>query len=108
MLALSVSFPPKLCVTIAETQHMAIYLRTFFRVLSTWVRKYDPTLGRKCGPALNPTGRNALHLRPSRRRSERAVFNAGFRPSAHLEDIEVVPATLEDVFQSVTGHRLRD
>jgi len=37
VLALSVSLPPKLRVTTAETEHMAIYLRTFFRVLSSWV-----------------------------------------------------------------------
>jgi hypothetical protein len=37
LLAHSVSLPPKLGVTGAQTEHMPIYLRTFFRVLSSWV-----------------------------------------------------------------------
>jgi hypothetical protein len=35
---LSVSVPPKLRVTTAETDYMSIYLRIFFRALSSWVR----------------------------------------------------------------------
>jgi hypothetical protein len=34
---LPVSLPPQLRVSIAEVEHMPIYLRTFFRVLSSWV-----------------------------------------------------------------------
>ena len=37
VLALPVSLPPKLRVTTAQTKHMPLYLRTFFRVLSSWV-----------------------------------------------------------------------
>src|SRR5262245_24685661 len=39
VLALSVSLPPKLCVTAAQTEHMPFYLREFFRVLSSWVHR---------------------------------------------------------------------
>jgi hypothetical protein len=38
MFSPSVSLSPKLRVTTAEMEHMPIYLRTFFRLLSTWVR----------------------------------------------------------------------
>jgi hypothetical protein len=62
VLLLSVSLAPKLRVTIAETEHMPIYLRTFFRVLSSWVhaiyqRKRPPrtdrggVVGATLGPA---------------------------------------------------------
>jgi len=37
VLALSVPIPPKLRVATAQTEHMPIYLRTFLRVLSSWV-----------------------------------------------------------------------
>ena len=37
MLALAIALPSKLRVAPAETEHMPIYLRTFFRVLSSWV-----------------------------------------------------------------------
>ena len=37
VLTLPVSLPPKLRVTTAETEQMPFYLRTFFRVLSSWV-----------------------------------------------------------------------
>jgi hypothetical protein len=37
MLAPSVSLSPKLRVTTAEMEYMPFYLRTFFRVLSSWV-----------------------------------------------------------------------
>jgi len=40
---LPVSLAPKLRVTGAEREDMPIYLRTFFRLLSGWVRKYVPT-----------------------------------------------------------------
>jgi hypothetical protein len=53
VLALSVSLPPKLRMTSAQTEHMPFYLRVFFRVLSSWVRKYDPGLG----PTHDPTRR---------------------------------------------------
>lgn len=36
-LAPSVSLSPKLRVTSAQTEHMPMYLRTFLRVLSSWV-----------------------------------------------------------------------
>jgi hypothetical protein len=39
VLAPPVSVPPKLGVTTAETEHMPIYLRTFLRVLSSWVHQ---------------------------------------------------------------------
>jgi hypothetical protein len=35
--ALPVSLPPQLRVSTAEVEHMPIYLRTFFQVLSSWV-----------------------------------------------------------------------
>ena len=37
VLALAIALPSKLRVAPAETEHMPIYLRTFFRVLSSWV-----------------------------------------------------------------------
>lgn len=39
VLALPVSLSPKLCVTRADTEHTPFYLRTFFRVLSSWVHR---------------------------------------------------------------------
>jgi hypothetical protein len=36
---LSVSIPPKLRVTGAETEDMPLYLRVFFRLLSSWVHQ---------------------------------------------------------------------
>jgi hypothetical protein len=37
-------------MTAAETEDMPVYLRVFFRLLSSWVRKYDPKLGRGYDP----------------------------------------------------------
>jgi hypothetical protein len=37
VLALSISLPPKLRMTSAQTEHMPFYLRIFFRVLASWV-----------------------------------------------------------------------
>src|SRR6266511_6171358 len=37
--ALPVSLPPELRVTTAQTDHMPLYLRTFIRVLSSWVHR---------------------------------------------------------------------
>jgi hypothetical protein len=37
LLALAIALPSNLRVAPAETEHMPIYLRTFFRVLSSWV-----------------------------------------------------------------------
>jgi hypothetical protein len=39
VLALPVPLPSKLRVTTAKTEHMPIYLRVFFRVLSSWVHR---------------------------------------------------------------------
>jgi hypothetical protein len=36
VLALAIALPSKLRVAPAETEHMPIYLRTFFRLLSSW------------------------------------------------------------------------
>jgi hypothetical protein len=39
VLALGIALPSKLRVAPSETEHMLIYLRTFFRVLSSWVHR---------------------------------------------------------------------
>jgi hypothetical protein len=49
VLALAIALPSKLRVAPAETEHMPIYLRTFFRVLSSWVHHLMPNVN---GPFL--------------------------------------------------------
>src|SRR5207247_4062097 len=41
VLALAIALPSKLRVAPAEPEHMPIYLRTFFRVMSSWVHGLD-------------------------------------------------------------------
>jgi hypothetical protein len=48
MLAPSVSLSPKLRVTTAEMEYMPFYLRTFFRVLSSWVHQVPGLIGIIC------------------------------------------------------------
>lgn len=64
MLPLSISLPPKLRMTPAETDHMPLYLRTFVRLLSSWVhnpsrpttRSFPPPPGRNGSEATVPDG----------------------------------------------------
>lgn len=73
VLALSVSLPPKLRVATAEAEHMPLYLRTFLRVLSSWVHRRMGThrcgwhvrCGKPPGVALRGVGRVSRAVRLS-------------------------------------------
>ena len=69
MLAPSVSLSPKLRVTTAQTQNMPFYLRTFFRVLSSWVhgeksRSFRGAIAECFAPLRSSLSRPRLGHRP--------------------------------------------
>jgi hypothetical protein len=64
VLAPPVSVPPKLGVTTAETEYMPIYLRIFFRVLSSWVHG-EKSWSRSRLPVLSSSPPRSLETKPS-------------------------------------------
>jgi hypothetical protein len=93
-LTLSVSLPPKLRVTPTETEHMPIYLRTFFRVLSSLVHR----CGRVTAAVERPVARG------SRSGSPRRIELEGARPRDSVKPLPLRPDHVEFPVRAPVAH----